>query len=168
MYLQSEFAYGLQYPQPSPNVSLLEHVAMPVKSDEHPSLVVLQNSLKSVVHCPWAIPQPSSFPQLKGSDYLWFILYHPVDSSKLKVNSVKTESGNSEPVMASLPKATLSQWLPAVPAPPWFSNGAPQADEQPKWLFTALTTFGKIIQSLPPYVLTILLTPIFYIVFGSI
>ena len=84
----------------------------------------------------------------------------------MNVKTVKTESGNSEPVITSLPKATLSQWLPAVPAPPLFSNGAPQADWHPKWLLTALTTFGKIIQSLPPYDLTTLATPSFYIVVG--
>ena len=105
--------------------------------------------------------QPSSLPQLNGSDYFWSILYHPVDSNKLNVKIVKTESGNSEPVIPSLPKVTLSQWLPAVPAPPSFSNGAPQADSHPKWLLTALTTFGKMIQSLPPYDLTTLSRPSF-------
>lgn len=99
-----------------------------MKSEEHPSLPAVQNSLNPCTHCPWAIGQPSSFPQLNGSDYLWSILYHPVDSSKLKVNIVNTESGNSDPVIASLPKLVLSQWLPAVPYPPLFSNGAPQAD----------------------------------------
>jgi ubiquitin-protein ligase len=52
LYLQSELAYPLQYPQPSPKISFFEQVAIPVKSEVHPSFDVLQNSLKPDEHYP--------------------------------------------------------------------------------------------------------------------
>jgi hypothetical protein len=69
LYLQSPLPYALQYPHPPAKTFDLEQDAIPVKSDEHPSLPTVQNSLNPELHYPYAIPHPSFFPQLNGSDY---------------------------------------------------------------------------------------------------
>ena len=46
------------------------------------------------------------------------------------------------PVMASSWKILFSQWVRAVPSPPWSSSSAPSRLGQEKWALASLLTLG--------------------------
>lgn len=82
---------------------------------------------------------------LKSRSATEFVLNSP----SISANVIRENTGRLEwvPLIASASKTRFSQWVNAVPSPPWSSSSAPSSCAQLKCFCTSATTRGVTIMS---------------------